>query len=121
MVSSSLLSGPVCGVWRSRSRSWTECGLRKKPTSRASTIQSKAAICSPRPVQKPRPPIMVGGDGERVLLRLVAQYGDWCNVHGEPADVRRKLRVLDDHCEEVGRDPKEIVKSLAWLAGHGRE
>ena len=76
----------------------------------------KGAICSPKPIQKPRPPIMVGGDGERVLLRLVAQYGDWCNLHGEPADVRRKLKVLEDHCEDVGRDPKEIVKSWhGWL------
>jgi F420-dependent oxidoreductase-like protein len=70
-------------------------------------------ICSPRPVRSPRPPVMVGGDGERKTLRLVAQYADACNLFGrDPETVRRKLEVLDRHCEDVGRDPAEISRTM---------
>ena len=63
----------------------------------------------PRPIRGGGPPIMIGGSGERRTLRLVAQYGDMCNVSGGPATVAHKLDVLRTHCEEVGRDPSEIV------------
>jgi F420-dependent oxidoreductase-like protein len=70
-------------------------------------------ICSPRPVRSPHPPVMVGGDGERKTLRLVAQYADACNLFGrDPETVRRKLEVLDRHCEDVGRDPAEISRTM---------
>ena len=69
------------------------------------------AICSPGPIQDPRPPIMVGGDGLKTTLRLVAQYGDMCNIHGSPAVIREKLDALEYHCEAVGRDPGEILKT----------
>ena len=63
----------------------------------------------PPPVRQPRPPIMIGGGGERKLLRLVAKYADANNlVPTSPADVRHKLDVLARHCDEVGRDPSEI-------------
>ena len=73
--------------------------------------QINDAICSPKPVQQPRPPILIGGDGEKVTLRLAAQYGDMCNIHGDPATIRHKLDVLEAHCNKLGRDPDEIVKS----------
>ena len=66
----------------------------------------------PRPLQE-RVPIMVAGDGERVTLKLVAQYGDACNFgfhHGADA-LRRKDRVLRDHCADVGRDEGEIART----------
>jgi len=66
------------------------------------------AVCEPKPLQKPRPPIMVGGDGERRTLRLVAKYGDACNISGGAATVRHKLKVLRSHCKAVGRDYDEI-------------
>jgi F420-dependent oxidoreductase-like protein len=63
----------------------------------------------PRPIRAGGPPIMIGGSGERRTLRLVAHYGDMCNVSGGPATVAHKLDVLRTHCKEVGRDPSEIV------------
>lgn len=70
----------------------------------------------PRPVQRGGPGILVGGGGERRTLRLVAQYADACNLHGDPGLIRRKLEVLHRHCTEVGRDPATIaVTRLATL------
>jgi alkanesulfonate monooxygenase SsuD/methylene tetrahydromethanopterin reductase-like flavin-dependent oxidoreductase (luciferase family) len=64
-------------------------------------------------VQRPHIPLWIGGGGERVTLRLVAQFGDACNVGGDPANVRHKLEVLKRHCDDVGRDYDEIVKSTS--------
>jgi F420-dependent oxidoreductase-like protein len=70
------------------------------------------AVCMPKPIQKPHPPIMIGGSGEKTLLRLVAKYGDACNLFGgNAAVVRHKLSVLKKHCTEVGRDYDEILKT----------
>ena len=69
------------------------------------------AWCNPKPVQQPHPPIMIGGGGEKVLLRLVAQYADRWNFGGSLDDFRHKLAVLDRHCAAVGRDPAAIEKS----------
>src|SRR5436305_721490 len=66
---------------------------------------------SPQAVQKPHPPILIGGSGERKTLRLVAQYGDACNVFGDPARVRHLMDVVDLHCDHVGRDPKTITRT----------
>jgi predicted kinase len=60
--------------------------------------------CYPRPLQE-RVPIIVGGNGERRTLRLVARYADGCNLQGEPDVVAAKVAVLRRHCDEVGRDP----------------
>lgn len=66
-------------------------------------------IIRPQPLGRPHPPIMIGGNGERRTLRLVAQYGDACNfLILEPAEVRRKLEVLRSHCHDIGRDFDEI-------------
>ena len=70
----------------------------------------------PRPVQAGGPRILVGGGGEQRTLRLVAQYADACNLHGDPDMIRHKLEVLHRHCADVGRDPAEIrVTRLATL------
>ena len=66
-------------------------------------------IIRPQPLSRPHPPIMVGGNGERRTLRLVARYADACNfLVLEPAEVRSKLEVLRAHCEAEGRDVREI-------------
>ena len=66
-------------------------------------------IVRPQPVSRPHPPIMVGGNGERRTLRLVARYADACNfLLLEPGEVRQKLEVLRRHCDEIGRDVAEI-------------
>jgi F420-dependent oxidoreductase-like protein len=68
-------------------------------------------LCSPQPLA--RPEIMIGGGGERKTLRLVAQYGDACNLFATtPDQVAHKLDVLRGHCEDVGRDPAEIRVTL---------
>jgi len=65
-------------------------------------------LCSPMPVSRPRPRILIGGSGEKKTLRLVAQYADACNIFGDAAVVAQKIDVLRRHCDEVGRDPNEI-------------
>ncbi len=65
-------------------------------------------LCSPMPVSRPRPPILIGGSGERKTLRLVARYADACNIFGGPDEVAHKIDVLRRHCDAVGRDPNEI-------------
>jgi F420-dependent oxidoreductase-like protein len=67
------------------------------------------AYNDPMPVQKPRPPIMIGGSGEKVTLRLAAQYADFCNVGGDAAIVAHRFDVLRQHCDRVGRPPEAIT------------
>ena len=69
------------------------------------------AYNDPRPVQQPRPPIMIGGSGEQVTLRIVAEYADFCNVGGDPETVAHKYEVLRRHCEQVGRPYEEVTRS----------
>jgi F420-dependent oxidoreductase-like protein len=67
----------------------------------------------PPPVQRPHPPILIGGSGERKTLRMVAQYADACNLFGESPDVvRHKLEVLRRHCDDLGRDYDSIEKTM---------
>jgi F420-dependent oxidoreductase-like protein len=77
------------------------------PAFKGRVIEVPEAMCYPRPLQA-RVPILVGGNGERRTLRLVAQYADMCNVIGDLATVERKTAVLDAHCQELGRDRAEI-------------
>ena len=66
-------------------------------------------ILRPQPLSTPYPPIMIGGNGERRTLRLVARYGDACNfLVLEPDEIRAKLEVLRAHCADLGRDIGEI-------------
>src|SRR4051794_32013884 len=74
--------------------------------------QVRGAINEPKGVQKPHPPIWIGGGGEKVTLKLVAKYGDACNIGGaDPAVYRHKFDVLKAHCDDVGRDYNTIIKS----------
>jgi F420-dependent oxidoreductase-like protein len=70
--------------------------------------QVRGAINQPKGVQKPHIPILIGGGGEKVTLKLVAQYGDACNVNGSLETIAHKLAVLKQHCENVGRDFQDI-------------
>lgn len=72
----------------------------------------------PAPVR--RPPIMIGGGGERKTLRLVARYGDACNVF-ENADLPRKFAILREHCEAAGRPYDEIIRTTTGLLGDDRD
>jgi F420-dependent oxidoreductase-like protein len=73
----------------------------------------EAARLEPKPIQKPYPPFVIGGGGEQLTLRVVAQYADIWNFTGGDAEVfRHKTRVLHDHCAAIGRDPEEIELSV---------
>ena len=79
--------------------------------------QLAETACVPPPVQRPRPPILIGGSGERKTLRLVAQYADACNLFGQSPDiVRHKLEVLRGHCDALGRDYDTIEKTMIAMA-----
>jgi F420-dependent oxidoreductase-like protein len=68
----------------------------------------------PQPVQKPRPPILIGGGGEKRTLRAVAKYADMCNLIADPDKARRKYDVLRQHCEDVGRPYEEITRTVNY-------
>jgi F420-dependent oxidoreductase-like protein len=88
--------------------------------------QLKRPLNSPQCVQKPHPPILIGGSGEKKTLRLVAKYGDACNLFGQQGDetLRHKLDVLRAHCEAEGRPYADIEKtamtSHLYLTRDGR-
>jgi F420-dependent oxidoreductase-like protein len=70
-------------------------------------------MCVPQPLQPGGPPVVIGGMGERKTLRLVARYGDACNLFDAGTDVvAGKLAVLDQHCADVGRDPATVERTL---------
>jgi F420-dependent oxidoreductase-like protein len=82
--------------------------------------QLAETLNSPQPIRRPRPPIMVGGGGEKKTLRLVARYGDACNLFAGPQRaqhnlVRAKLDVLREHCVREGTDYDRIRKSILWV------
>src|SRR6478672_2714984 len=73
----------------------------------------------PKPIQQPRVPIMVGGNGPNVTWRLAAKYADELNVDGmEPADVAEALPVIRARCEEIGRDPDTLALSVHIWSGN---
>lgn len=69
------------------------------------------AVCLPRPIQQPRPPLMLAGHGPR-MLRIIAELGDAWNSFGTPAEIRERNRILDEHCQIIGRDPATLIRSL---------
>lgn len=85
----------------------------KEPTSSffGKYYQVRDAYCNPKPIQKPSPPILVGGGGERRTLKIVAKFADACNLIGSLETINRKLTVLREHCETVGRDYDSILKT----------
>lgn len=73
------------------------------------------AINQPKGVQKPHIPMLIGGGGERVTLKLVAQYGDACNIgHLDNAGLEHKFAVLKQHCEDIGRDYNTIKRTVLF-------
>jgi F420-dependent oxidoreductase-like protein len=69
------------------------------------------AQCDPKPIQRPHPPIWIGGGGEKLTLRVVARHADRSNFGGKPNEFAHKCEVLAGHCDAVGRDYDQITKT----------
>jgi F420-dependent oxidoreductase-like protein len=93
---------------------WTE----KKASYKGKHYEINEAICEPKPVQKPHPPITIGGSGEKLTLKVTAQYADRYDFGYLPSLelYEHKLEVLENYCRAVGRDFQEIEKSC-WPGG----
>src|SRR6266704_585642 len=87
---------------------WTQ----EEATFEGTYYQVRGAINQPKGVQKPHIPLLIGGGGEKVTLRLVAQYANACNVGGDIATIKHKLAVLKQHCDEIGRDYNSIKRTI---------
>jgi probable F420-dependent oxidoreductase len=93
----------------------TAIGRLKALEAALPRIKSRLAKLNPAPVG--RMPIMIGGGGEKVTLRLVAEFGDACNIGWTLADFTRKNQILTEWCEQLGRDPKEVERTTpVWAA-----
>jgi F420-dependent oxidoreductase-like protein len=87
---------------------WTQ----EEAVFEGSYYQVRGAINQPKGVQQPHIPLLIGGGGEQVTLKLVARYADACNVRGDPATVAHKFGVLKRHCAAVGRDYAHIWRTV---------
>src|SRR6266487_5273557 len=88
---------------------WTE----KQASFEGKYYMLKDAICNPKPIQKPHPIIMVGGSGEKYLLKVVAKHADrYNNFFGSPNELKKKIAVLKEHCNTFRRDYKQIQHSV---------
>ena len=87
---------------------WTE----ERATFNGRFYQLAAAIAEPKPVQKPHPPIWIGGSGPKRTLRVVAKHADvWNSNAPTPDETHALVKILDEHCAKVGRDPATIRRS----------
>jgi len=93
-------------------RLWTEA----QPTFEGRHYRLDATYCEPKPVRRPHPPILIGGGGEKVLLRLAARHADiWNNLAINQDGLAAKIGKLHEHCAAIGRDPAEIRVSQQCL------
>jgi alkanesulfonate monooxygenase SsuD/methylene tetrahydromethanopterin reductase-like flavin-dependent oxidoreductase (luciferase family) len=89
----------------------------RRATFQGRYFHAEDAILEPKPVQKPRPPVMIAGGGERLTLRAVARLANAYNIGGDPEMVKDKLAVLHCHCDTARRDYRAIEKTHnhSWL------
>ena len=90
-------------------RMWTE----DQPRYAGEHYTIAEPINEPKGARKPHPALWIGGGGERVTLKLVARYADACNIGGDPETLRHKFAVLREHCDKVGRDYDNIIRSTS--------
>jgi len=84
-----------------------------EPTFNGEFYSIDKPINEPKGISQPHPPIWIGGGGEKVTLKLVAKWGDACNVNGDAETLKHKFEVLKGHCENEGRDYDEITRSTS--------
>jgi len=89
-------------------RMWTE----PTATFKGEHFEVNRAYCDPKPLQQPHPPVLIGGGGEQLTLRVVAKHANCSNFGGNPDQFAHKVEVLKSHCASVGRDFDEI--QLTW-------
>jgi F420-dependent oxidoreductase-like protein len=83
--------------------------------------QLEEARCEPKPIQKPHPPLLIGGGGEQLTLRIVAEHADiwnYPNPRGTAEELKHKVAVLERHCADVGRDPASIRLSVQPMVNY---
>ncbi|MFD6175901.1 MULTISPECIES: LLM class F420-dependent oxidoreductase [unclassified Isoptericola] len=99
----------------------TSLWTRPRTTFDGAHYRLEDAVAEPKPVQRPHPPIWVGGSGPRRTLRLVAQYADaWNDTSSTPEQMVALGEVLERHCADVGRDPAQIRRTVQLrLREHG--
>jgi len=85
---------------------------KERPSFTGTHYRIDRVLNSPRPLQPGGPKIMVGGGGEKRTLRLVARHADMSHWFGPLADIKRKSEILNRYCEEEGRDPATITKTM---------
>ena len=103
------------------------CGMFTQPKTtfhgRHYTVTD--AMCCPRPLQQPHPPIMIGGTGKKVLLKIVAKYADMWNAGGSAETLRGLIEIIQRHGDAVGRDTdaieKTVMLSLCYKAAPPRQ
>ena len=83
----------------------------KKVTYEGKYVRAVDLFLNPQPVQRPRPPILIGGGGEQLTLRVVARHADMWHAFGDMETLKRKIDLIDGYARGYGRDPAEIVKS----------
>jgi alkanesulfonate monooxygenase SsuD/methylene tetrahydromethanopterin reductase-like flavin-dependent oxidoreductase (luciferase family) len=90
--------------------------IEENPSFQGKYYSINGAVCEPKPIQRPRPPIWIGGGGEKLTLRAVAKHADGCNFIGlSVEEYKHKLEVLTKHCDSVGRRISDVRKS--WQGG----
>ena len=77
--------------------------------------QIRGAMNQPKGIQHPHIPLLIGGGGEQVTLKLVARYGDACNLINNPTEIKRKFAVLKEHCQAARRDYESIHRTTLTL------
>ena len=87
---------------------------QEKTTFAGKYYRLEAASLEPKPVQQPLP-LLIGGGGEKVTLKITAQYANEWNVWGDVSKLRDKMAILDRHCETVDRDPADIKRTAVAL------
>lgn len=93
-------------------RAWTEPGM----TFQGKHFHTENLILAPAPVHQPHPPLLIGGGGEKVLLRIAARWADiWNNPAAQQTRLEQKIGILKQHCAAVGRNPDEITVSQQCL------
>jgi F420-dependent oxidoreductase-like protein len=100
--------------------------IQEKTTFAGKHYQVVDAVCNPKPIQQPHIPFMIGGRGEKRLLKIVAKHADmWNTMHANPTQMKRLIEIIERHGDTVGRNTDEIEKTimmpLCYKAPRARE